>query len=80
MFSWSFTKMSCFRLDVKFQDKKDLLFRDWNEEKEIFLLTCFAVVSSISRYTITAIASIKINTGSSVLAWTVRTHISYIYK
>lgn len=49
-----------------------------NKEARYFL-TCFTVVSSISSFTITAITSLKIGTGSSVLAWIVVTLI-YICK
>ena len=41
--------------------------------------TCFAVISRISWGTITAITSLKINTGSTILAWTVRTLV-YVCK
>ena len=40
------------------------------------LRTCFTVVSSISRFTVTAITSWKVDTGSFVLAWSVGTFVN----
>ena len=38
--------------------------------------TCFTVVSSISRFTVTAITSWKVDTGSSVLVWIFHTFVN----
>ena len=38
--------------------------------------TCFTVVSSISGFAVTAITSWKVDTGSSVLAWSVGTFVN----
>ena len=59
--------------------RKVLPFTSSETKKKKNVLTCLAVFASVSRFTITAITSFKIDTSGSVLAGVVRTLV-YIYN